>query len=163
MLVFGYKPIVGDTSSHNIIHYRRIIPPCNGFHDGVGTGPHSAEQRGRLLSNDGMEAINVCLCEHARSTAETGQSHQHPKPIIILDAQGAESPQCIVGPQAARVEHLTISFKKRYFNLFATTCKPACQHVTSNCQRPTFPLNIYMILKVIGHVMSQIFELIDTI
>ncbi|KAF9412070.1 hypothetical protein HW555_009306, partial [Spodoptera exigua] len=38
--------------------------------DGVGTGPNSAEQRGRLLSNDGLEAINVCVCEHARSTAE---------------------------------------------------------------------------------------------
>lgn len=141
---------------------RGIVPPCYGFHDGVGAGPHSAEQRGRFLSDDGMKAINVCLCEHARCTAETGQPHQHPESVIILDPQGADSPLSIIGPQAARIKHLAVSFKKRHFDLLATTCKPAYQHVTSDCQRPTFPFNIHLVIKVVGYIMPQVLELIDS-
>lgn len=61
-----------------------IVPPFHGLQDGVGTGPESTEQRGRLFAHYGIIAISTRLCKHTWCVGETRQPHQRPEAVFLF-------------------------------------------------------------------------------
>ncbi|XP_026317885.1 uncharacterized protein LOC113228737 [Hyposmocoma kahamanoa] len=87
---FGQRDAQQATS---LVHIWTVEPVRNHAHDGVGADPYPAHQCQCPFAHGRVKTVDVSRCEHARGAAVSGQPHQHPKRIIVLDTEG---PICLL-------------------------------------------------------------------
>lgn len=64
--------------------------------------------------NDRVEAVGTHLSEHRRRATEVRQTEQHPESVVVVDSECTVCSMREIDSQTARVDRLTVGFKKCY-------------------------------------------------